>query len=91
MKIPTSLIMTLLDGAALVTACYNEAEERQFLAVCKQMDVNVIGVFTPDEAMRSELNLPVLREAWANNQPVPMERAWNASTSVKKECGQWEW
>ena len=84
MKIPTSLVMILLDGAASVMACYDEQEERQFIAVCTQTDVPVIGVFTPDEEMRAELNLSLLS---SSGRAVPMEHAWNASTKAERIAG----
>lgn len=93
-KFPVAILLFIsatTEGAPLCLPVYSEDEERETLAKFKTDGVQIVGIFTPDVGMRQELDLDKLRDAWASEQGIPLEDAWNGLTSVKEQCGQVEW
>lgn len=95
-KIPVAILLFISnasdpDGAPVCLPVYTEEEERETLVKFKTDGVQLVGIFTPDVGMAKELDLDKLREAWAREEGIPLEAAWNGTTSVQEQCGQIEW
>lgn len=95
-KLPVAILLFISnasdpDGTPVCLPVYSEAEEREMIVKFKQDGVQLVGIFTPDVGMIKELDLDKLREAWAHEEGIPLEAAWNGTTSVQEQCGQQEW